>query len=65
VTLPPELFSAFHPVSQIIGRALDDLEVVAHRPIQGMAMHRVIAARILQELPKQGYIITRTQEPTP
>lgn len=48
---------ALRAVAQVVARALDDLDVVAHSPVQGMAMHRVIAARLLAELPAEGFTI--------
>jgi hypothetical protein len=50
---------AFHVLSRIIGRVLDDLDVVARQPVQGMAMHKVIAARLIAELPADGYAIAQ------
>lgn len=34
---------------KVVGRVLDELDAVARNPVQGMAMHKVIAQRIVDE----------------
>lgn len=44
-------------VRDAVGEAHTELEVTAHAPVQGEAMHKVVAGHVLDCLDAQGYTI--------
>lgn len=40
---------------------LVELDVVAHNPIQGEALHKVVTGHVLERLDAHGYAVTRKE----
>lgn len=48
-------------VLNAVDEALNELDAVAHAPVQGEAMHKVIAEHVLHDLRRNSYVVVRKE----